>query len=151
MNTTAIIEERPPSRLAQLGKIPKKLQLRIAQVGYRHLTRGRLDKAKVIFTGLAELDPFDAYFQLALGSIAQRSGQLVEADVFYSRALKINPYAVSAWANRGEVRLMVNRVREGLDDLRRASSLDPLGRDACATRARSILQAVSESGEPLHD
>ncbi len=136
------IVDRPPRLLAQLAGIPKTLQYKVAAIGFKHLTRGKLQKARGIFQGLAELDPYDAWFQLALGSVAQREGNLPEADAAYSRALKLNPNGIAAFANRGEVRLLAGRREEGMADLRRAVSLDRSGRDPNAMRARAVIEAM---------
>lgn len=134
-------EDRAPRILANAAGIPKKLQYKVAELGFRHLSRGRLDKAKIIFEGLVRLDPFDAYFQLAAGSVAQRQARWSDADAFYSAALKLNRCSVPAWANRGEVRLMVGRKAEGLADLKSAVAADRTGKDPAAIRARALLTA----------
>jgi Flp pilus assembly protein TadD len=130
--------------LGDLEGVSKQEQYQIAEVGYSYLTSSKLDKAKVVFEGLVALDPYDAYFHTALGSIAQQSGDDAEAEARYSRALEINPFSPAALANRGEIRLMSGRLLDGAQDLLRAVEEDPNGREPATIRARATLQAVRD-------
>jgi tetratricopeptide (TPR) repeat protein len=130
--------------LGDLEGITKPEQYEMAKIGYSYLTSGKLDKAKTVFEGLLALDPFDAYFHTALGSIAQQQNNLAEAEARYSRALEINPFSPSALANRGEIRVMNGRLTEGSEDLLRALKEDPGAREPSTIRARATLQAIKE-------
>lgn len=130
--------------LGDLEGITKQEQYQMAEIGHSYLASGKLDKAKTVFGGLLALDPFDAYFHTALGSIAQQQGQWEEAEERYSRALEINPFSPTAFANRGEVRLQVGRVAEGAEDLIRAVQEDPGGKEPATQRARATLAALRE-------
>jgi len=130
--------------LGDLEGITKPEQYEMAKIGYSYLTSGKLDKAKTVFEGLIALDPYDAYFHTALGSIAQQQNQLQEAEARYSRALEINPFSPVARAHRGEIRVMTGRLYEGAEDLLRALQEDPQAREASTVRARATLQAVKE-------
>src|SRR5207237_4831936 len=55
--------------LGELEGISKEEQYEIAEIGHQHLQQAHHEQAKQIFEGLAVLDPHDAYFQLALGSV----------------------------------------------------------------------------------
>lgn len=128
--------------LGDLEGISKQSQLDMADVGYRYLEEGKLDLARDVFIGLCALDPFDAYFQTALGSIAQRSGNLDEAEARYSRALEINPFSPAALANRGEVRILKGMLVEAAEDLAGALKNDPDGNEPATQRARVMVQTV---------
>ncbi len=128
--------------LGELQGISKAEQYSMADVGYRLLSEGKLDKAVQVFTGLAALDPFDAYFLTALGSAHQQKNLLNEADRFYSRALEINPFSTTARAHRGEVRALLGRPVEAVADLKRAVQEDPAAKDPAVQRARVMLASI---------
>jgi tetratricopeptide (TPR) repeat protein len=130
--------------LGDLEGITKVEQYEMAKIGYSYLTSGKLDKAKTVFDGLLALDPYDAYFHTALGSIAQQQNLFPEAEARYSRALEINPFSPVARAHRGEIRVMTGRISEGAEDLLRALQEDPQAREQSTIRARATLQAVKE-------
>lgn len=138
--------------LAELEGISKDEQYEMAKIGHQHLRQGKLESAKKVFDGLVALDPRDAYFHLALGSIAQRANELEEADKRYSTALDLNPFNTPARANRGEVRMMLGRLVEGAQDLLRAVQEDSEERHASTKRARVTLALVrtqlEEAGVP---
>src|SRR5688572_18208808 len=136
--------------LGELEGITKAQQYDMAKLGHRFIRTGKLKEAKAVFEGLVALDPHDAYFHLALGSIAQRDDNLEEADERYTRALEINPFSPHALANRGEVRMMQGRMLEGAKDLLKAFEEDPDCREEATKRARAtigvVLQQLEEAG-----
>jgi tetratricopeptide (TPR) repeat protein len=128
--------------LADLEGVGVKTLYDIAEIGFFYLEQGRIDVAKTIFTGLNLLDPLDSYFCTALGAIAQRTGQLTDAETHYCEALLANPVNVTALANRGDVRLQLQRFDEGIADLERAAALDPRRQDPTHARTRLLLEAL---------
>jgi len=130
--------------LGELENVPKEDQYQMAETGYVFLTEGKLKAARQVFGGLHALDPFDAYFLTALGSIAQREGDMETAEVHYTRALEINPSSVPARAHRGEVRVLRGQVLEGIDDLLQVAKTDPEGVDPAAQRAQAIARSVEQ-------
>ena len=133
--------------LGDLEGITKQQQYEIAEIGHAYLTSGKLDEAKKVFEGLMALDPFDAYFHMALASIAQQKDDLVEAEKRYSRALEINPFSASAHANRGEIRVMAGRLEDGAGDLVKAIQLDPEGKEPATIRAKATVRVLKEQLE----
>src|SRR5688572_467186 len=111
--------------LGELEGISKEEQYKMAEIGYRLLTEGKLKEGKDVFFGLCALDPFDAYFITCLGSAHQQEGDKKEAERLYSRALEINPWAVTARVHRGEIRAMSGQLGDAIDDLTRALQDDP--------------------------
>ena len=130
--------------LGGLEGIEKAAQYKMAETEVQLLQQGKLDDAKKVFEGLLTLDPRDAYFHMVLGSIAQRRNQFEDAEKHYSRSLRINPYSPSALANRGEVRIELGRLIEGLEDLKQAAKEDPGAREAATQRARALIPVVQE-------
>lgn len=123
--------------LGDLEGIDKQAQYRMAKVGHQYLSEGKLDLAKTVFEGLVALDPFDAYFHTALGSVAQQKGELEEAEARYSRALEINPFSAVALAHRGEVRVLLGKLKEAAEDIAKAIEEDPEGKEPATQRARA--------------
>lgn len=128
--------------LGELQGISKEQQYEMAQVAFAHLEKGELATAQELFRALSALDPFDAYFHTALGSVAQRLGDLEGADESYTRALEINPYSPVAFAHRGEVRVQRGRLLEAASDLAEAGRLDPHGAEPATRRAQVIAGEV---------
>jgi tetratricopeptide (TPR) repeat protein len=130
--------------LGELEGVTKEQQYEIAKLGHAELVGGKLDEAKTIFDGLLALDPFDAYFLSALGSIAHQKGDFEEAEARYSRALEINPFSPFALAHRGEVRISTGAFEAGVDDLLRALEEDPEGADPAVRRAKATITILVE-------
>lgn len=128
--------------LGELERIGKDAQYRMAKIGFDFMNSGKLENARRVFLGLLALDPYDAYFHLALGAIHQREGDLAAADERYTRSLEINPFSAVALANRGEARLVAGRVEEGVRDLAAALQRDPQAREPAVARGRAILASL---------
>jgi tetratricopeptide (TPR) repeat protein len=133
--------------LGELQGISKPEQYEMAKTGWTLLSEGKVDKAIQVFTGLAALDPYDAYFLTALGSAHQQKNLLAEAERFYTRALEINPYSTTARAHRGEVRALLQRPLDAITDLKRAVQEDPDGKDPAVQRARVMLASIAKELE----
>jgi tetratricopeptide (TPR) repeat protein len=130
--------------LGEIEGISKEEQYQMAKLGYRFLTEGKLKDAKQIFFGLTALDPFDTYFITALASAHQQSGDALEAERLYSRALEMNPFATTARAHRGELRALSGRLTDAVSDLARAIVDDPEARDPAVKRAAVLLKAIQQ-------
>jgi tetratricopeptide (TPR) repeat protein len=128
--------------LGELEGLDKPAQYELAQAGYAYLEQNQLEPAARIFRGLAVLDPYDAYFQLALGWITHKQGELDQAEKHYSRSLEIHPRSSPALAGRGEVRLQQGRLLEAAEDLTRAIQEDPEGRLPASARAQALVVSL---------
>lgn len=128
--------------LGELQGISKEQQYEMANIAFAHLEKGELSRAQELFRALSALDPFDAYFHTALGSVAQRLGDLEAADESYTRALEINPYSPVAFAHRGEVRVQRGLLLEAAADFTEAGKLDPTGQEPATRRAQVIAAEV---------
>ncbi len=130
--------------LGDLEGITKQEQYQMAEIGHAYFHQNKLDEAKVVFEGLLALDPFDAFFNMALGSVAQQQNRPEDADQLYTRALEINPFSPTAHANRGEVRVMQGDLQRGVEDLVKAVDLDPKNAEPATERARATLMVLRE-------
>jgi len=130
--------------LGDLEGITKQQQYQIAEIGHAYVVAGKLDEAKKVFEGLLSLDPFDAYFHMALGSIAQQTSFMDEAEARYTRALEINPFSPTAHANRGELRVMAGQLEDGARDLVKAIQLDAEMKEPATIRAKATVRVLKE-------
>lgn len=128
--------------LGEIQGISKEEQYKMAEVGYRLLSEGKLAEGKQVFFGLCALDPFDSYFITCLASAHQQENDAKEAERLYTRALEINPWNVTARTHRGELRALDGRLSDAVDDLTRALQDDPKGNDPAVKRAAVLLRAI---------
>jgi hypothetical protein len=133
--------------LGELEGISKDAQYQMAKQGFSFMREGKLDQAKTVFEGLQALDPFDAYFHMVLGTIAQEQGDQDKAEKLYTRSLEINPFSPVALAQRGEIRLGKGQFAEALADLGKSVQEDPEGNEPAARRARVLLQMMKQQLE----
>lgn len=133
--------------LGELVGVSKQQQFEMAATGVKFLKDGLVEQAVQVFLGLEALDPYDAYVQVCLGSVAMEKEQFDVAEERFTRALSFNPFSVPALAYRGEVRLRVGKTKAGRDDLEAALKADPAGKQPPTPRARALLEA-SRSAAP---
>ena len=121
--------------LAELEGIPKSDQYEMATVGYTLLTEGRIEGAERVFLGLHALDPYDAYFLTALGSIAQRTGRFEEAEGAWITVLEKMPDHFIARYNLAKCQLRVGKIAEAGENYDRLVASEP---------GRPELQALAQ-------
>lgn len=117
---------------------------RMGRLGCELAQAGHLSQARVIFRGLAELNPRDAAAHAALGAVYQQLGEQDEALLSYDRALKVDPRHPVALASRGELRLLRGDAR-GTADLQASTDADPEGKTVATRRAQGLLRALAAS------
>jgi Flp pilus assembly protein TadD len=113
----------------------------IARIGCDLAAAGRLEEARVIFTGLVAMNPKDSGAAAALGTVLHKLGRADEARQAYDDALSADPKNPVALGNRGELRLAQGDAK-GVDDLIAAVKADPQLHTAAARRARAMLKAA---------
>jgi tetratricopeptide (TPR) repeat protein len=129
-----------------LGLSPTALYA-IANVGYQMLTTGKLEAALTIYKGLVQASPFDSVFHCHLGATLYAMGEHEEAIESYTKALQFNRQNADALAGRGELFLRMNKVTEGLADLKAAIEADPEAKRASTLRARATLGMLKKAAE----
>jgi Flp pilus assembly protein TadD len=115
----------------------------IAQIGCDLASAGRLEEARVIFSGMVTLNPLDSAAAGALGSVLQKLGRIDEAKDEFTRALAIDPKNVVALCGRGELR-MRSGDKGGIDDLKRAVQVDPDAQSQAGKRAQAMVAATKK-------
>jgi tetratricopeptide (TPR) repeat protein len=131
--------------LGELAHVSKEKQLELQATGVKLLKDGLRDKAKQIFEGLEALDPYDAYVQVCLGTIAMEDEDLELAEERFTQAILLNPSSAPALAYRGELRLQLGRKTEALADLAAALTHDSKANAEVTARARTLLEAAKKS------
>lgn len=130
--------------LGELEGIDKKTQYQIAKTGHTFLAEGKLEKAKQVYEGLLALDPYDAYFHTAVGSVAYQSKDLEAAILAFDKALEINPFFATALAHRGEIRLSNGDLNGAIEDLIKAVDTDPKSEQPATQRARALIGTIRD-------
>ena len=131
--------------LAELDGISGPEMLEMAVTGFAMYEQGRYREAKVIFDGLAALDPAESYYRTALGAVYLAQDKLDEAAAEFDSAIGLNAKDIAALVNRGEVRLRKGLLLEAAEDFKSAVDLDPENRDPLSLRARALAAAALET------
>jgi tetratricopeptide (TPR) repeat protein len=146
-----------PERVAKFVKGEMSLQelhgitgpemMEMAITGFTMYEQGQYNQAKVIFEGLAALDPKEAYYQTALGAVHLAEGKLDEAIAVLDRSVKLDPRDLSGYVNRGEAYLRKGELVKAALDFKEGIKLDPEGKDPLTRRAKALAAAVLQSLE----
>jgi len=131
--------------LGELAGVTKERQFELQAMGLKLLKDGLKDKALEVFHGLEALDPYDAYVQVCLGTIAFQDEDYDGARARFDRALSYNPSSVPALAYRGEVLLRQGKRAEAIADLERALASPVKGNDELLPRVRALLEAARQA------
>lgn len=133
--------------LAELSAVNGPEMLEMAVVGFQMYEQGRYDHAKVIFQGLAAMDPKEGYYRTALGAVYLAQDQLDVALELFNAAIELNDKEVASYVNRGEVFLRQGKIVEAAHDFKKAVDLDPENKDPLSQRARVLAAAALETLE----
>jgi tetratricopeptide (TPR) repeat protein len=128
--------------LGEMAGVDADSQTKIVQMGHRLLSSGKLDDAKLIFEGLVALNPYEPYYLLAAGGVAQQQERWEDAEQWYSRCLAYDDKNVVAYANRGEVRVMLENIDGAAEDLVNAVKNDPEAKEPTTQRAKGLLVEI---------
>jgi tetratricopeptide (TPR) repeat protein len=135
--------------LAEIQGVDGESQTKLANMGHTLLTSGKLEEARQIFEGLVAMNPREAYFLMAAGSVAQQQERLEDADHWYSLALERDGNNPVALANRGEVRMQLERIEDAANDLIEAVKQDPKAAEPTTKRAQALLIKIREELEKI--
>lgn len=119
--------------------------LPVATLGHTLYTEGQYAKSRVIFEGLAALDPQEAYYKTALGALHLAENRADEALEVLDEALALDGDDLAALVHRGEAYLRKDDPIRAARDFRRAIELDPQGTDPLSRRARALAAATLKS------
>jgi tetratricopeptide (TPR) repeat protein len=129
--------------IGQIMKLSPESIDEIARVGAELYMQGRMGEARVIFQGLAAVDPASYFGHAGLAVIAMAQDNLDEARECLERAVKLDPKDPAPYANLGEVLLRQANAKDALPMFQKAMALDPQRTNPAANRARAMLQGLS--------
>lgn len=107
--------------------------------GHQLFERGKVEEARVIFEGLVDTDPKNAFAHTMLGTIYLSLKDASRAMALFQAALAIDPHDVPALVYRGELRLKKGKTKSALEDLERAVGLGEPG-DPFVERAKRLIR-----------
>lgn len=99
---------RTPPKLSKLldeNRLDRDERAALAEIAFNLHRNGRTRLARVVFEGLALLDPKNAYAHLGAGLTNDVLGERRAAESFYDRARRIDPTDARADINRAELRI----------------------------------------------
>jgi tetratricopeptide (TPR) repeat protein len=128
----------------KIGVTPEEI-LEIATIGSIFYKQGNLDKAKIIFEGLNELDSGMFEIQSCLGAFYTRVREDDKALLHLNKAISLNPENVAPYVNRAEVNIRRFNIEEVVTDILTVIRLDPKISDPDANRARTMLLGIYDA------
>jgi len=108
--------------LKQIVGLNEEEMYSIASQGYLMFLQGKTEQARVIFEGLVAIDPKNAYYYRALGSIYWRLKKPKRAIKQFTYAIRVSPAEISSYINRAEVHVANKDFDAAKKDLRIALS-----------------------------
>jgi tetratricopeptide (TPR) repeat protein len=117
----------------------------IAHIGSMYLRQGNLEKAKLIFEGLVELDSELFEVQSCLGAFYTQIRDDEKALHHLNKAISINPEVIAPYVNRAEINFRKQQIEEVIADVLEAIRLDPNVTNLDANRARTMLLGIFDA------
>jgi tetratricopeptide (TPR) repeat protein len=117
----------------------------IANIGSMYLRQGNLEKAKLIFEGLVELDSELFEVQSCLGAFYTQIRDDEKALYHLNKAILINPNIIAPYVNRAEVNVRRQQIEEVVIDILEIINLDPNIVKQDANRGRVIILGIYDA------
>ena|SRR5215475_280440 len=133
-----------PTPREQLGITNQEFDA-MGQLGTMYYQQGDLERARIVFEGMVEVDPLSSAAHAALGALLVRCGEDERAVTHLDRAIELDEKQLSSYVNRAEVHLKQKLVEKAVVDLKRAISLDPAEEDPAANRARIMVLGLNQA------
>ncbi len=111
--------------------------------------RGKFADAAPHFVRSYELEPGWRAADFA-GFAFQQSGNLPQAERWFSTALQLNPSLAKAWFGLGQIRLLQHRPEQAIPYLKKALEFDPTA-DGFHYEMGTALEAVSQSTAAIEE
>lgn len=124
--------------------------------GRRALEKGNLPRAEAAFQSILSGNPRDPSANYGIGLVYQQEKRYDDAAKYFNRVLKVVPGHLDARLHLAMVYLQLNRLREGVDELRALmanAGNSPQGRQAkdILERLEASLQRQRGSQENIED
>jgi tetratricopeptide (TPR) repeat protein len=119
--------------------------IEIANIGSMYLRQGNLEKAKLIFEGLVELDSelFEAHS--CLGAFYTQIREDTKALYHLNKAISLNPNTIAPYVNRAEIHIREQKIEDVITDILEAIKLDKNTSSPDANRARTMLVGIYDA------
>lgn len=117
----------------------------LASSAQRLLDVGQIDKARKVLEGLLVLNPKDGYFHSVVGALLGQKGDDDGALSHYNQAIALDDTNLAALVNRAELHLRRGDIAPALDDLVKATKLDPKGSTPLGKRALVLARATTSA------
>ncbi len=115
-----VVSASPARSLAELRGYQRADLLALAEVGYHYLMGGATELARIIFEGLAAIQPKESYFALGCGLAYDHEGNVEEAMRCYRTASKLDPRDARPDINRAELFIAARDRKSAFRLLQRA-------------------------------
>ncbi len=102
------------------------------------------EDALFLLSGLELIDPDNAGVHTCLGILLMQRKQWELAIAEFQYTLSCDPGQIAAWTNLGEIRFQQGNIKEAILMWKKAIEFDPQGKDRFASRARLLLETVTE-------
>jgi len=112
-------------------------------------TRGKFAEAAPHFVRSYELNPGSRAADFA-GFAFQQSGDIPQAEHWFSTALQLNPSLSTAWFGMGQIRLLQHRPEEAIPYLKEALELQPTA-DGFHYELGTALEQVSQASAAMDE
>lgn len=114
----------------------------IASQGYFLFLQGKTEDARVFFEGLVALDPRNAYYYRALGTIYWRLKEPQKAIKQFTYALRVAPTDTSTYINRAEIYVATEQFALARSDLTAALQNARTSEEALVQKAQAIMKMI---------
>ena len=115
----------------------------IASQGYHLFLQGKSEAARTVFEGLVAIDPRNAYYYRALGSIYWRLKEPQRAIRQLTFAIRVAPREVTSYINRAEIYIAQKQFKLARSDLQFALASVKPHEAPLADKARAMLRMIS--------
>jgi tetratricopeptide (TPR) repeat protein len=117
----------------------------IAEIGSMYLRQGNLEKAKLIFEGLVELDSELFEVHSCLGAFYTQIREDDKALHHLDKAISLNPSIIAPYVNRAEINIRKQKIEDVIADIIEAINLDKNVNSPDANRARTMLVGIYDA------
>jgi tetratricopeptide (TPR) repeat protein len=117
----------------------------IAEIGSMYLRQGNLEKAKLIFEGLVELDSELFEVHSCLGAFYTQTREDDKALHHLDKAISLNPSIIAPYVNRAEINIRKQKIEDVIADIIEAINLDKNVNSPDANRARTMLVGIYDA------